>query len=166
MWHDSIVCVARLIHTCDMTFICVTWLIPMCDMTHSYVWRDSFISVIWLMHACDMTHSYVWQDSRIQMTWLIQKRCVRVIWLMESRPQETPDTMPWLTHTHTYTHIHTHTHKLPRPTKEMVTPSRIGVLCTCKGIFCLFCTHITLGVKWWGAQCNTHYNTQRYSEIL
>jgi len=64
VWHDSIICVTRLVYTCDMTcscvwrdsFICVTWLIHdvtrrlihMCDMTHS-----------WLIHMCDMTHSWL-----------------------------------------------------------------------------------------------------------
>jgi len=63
-WHDSFICVTRLVHTCDMTdlyvwhdwFVCVTCLIHMCDMTHSYVWHDSFICVTWLTHMCDMTH--------------------------------------------------------------------------------------------------------------
>ena len=84
---DSVMCVTRLIHMCDMThsyvrhdsFICVTWLIHMCDMTHSYVWHDSFICVTWLIHMCDMTHSYVWHDSFIFATWLIH---ICVTWLI------------------------------------------------------------------------------------
>ena len=69
MWHDSFICVTRLIH--------------MCDMTHSYVWHmwhDSFNSVTslmqsswWLIHMFDTSHSYVWHDSFICVTWLIQQ---------------------------------------------------------------------------------------------
>ena len=50
VWHDSFICVTRLVH--------------MCDMTHSYVWHDSFISVTCLTPLCldplvrDITHLY------------------------------------------------------------------------------------------------------------
>ena len=65
VWHDSFICVTRLINMCDMTrsyvwhdsFICVTWLIHMCDMTDSYVRHDSFICVKWLIHMCGITQS-------------------------------------------------------------------------------------------------------------
>ena len=66
VWHDS--------------FICVAWLIHMCDMTHSYVWCDSFVCVTWLIHMCtcpihmcDMTREcvawlmYGWHDSFVQV---------------------------------------------------------------------------------------------------
>ena len=72
-------CVAWLIHTCDLThsyvwddsFICVIWLIRACDMTHSYVWHDSFICVPWIVHVCGTPHSYVWHESFICVAWLI-----------------------------------------------------------------------------------------------
>jgi len=88
VWHDSFICVPRLIHMCDMTnsyvwhdaFICVTWRIHMCDMT---------ICVTWLIRTCDMTHSYLWhdlfmcvtEDSCICMTW---DSFIRVTWLIHS----------------------------------------------------------------------------------
>jgi len=53
--------------------ICVAWLLHMCDMTHSYVWHDSFLGVTWLIHMCDMTYSYVWYDS-CPGVWKIQKK--------------------------------------------------------------------------------------------
>ena len=70
VWHDSFICVTRLIHThrrclCLQvwrdSFICVTCLIRMCDMTHLYVWHDSFICVTWLIHTqrrCLCLHRY------------------------------------------------------------------------------------------------------------
>jgi len=78
--HDTFICVAWLIHMCDLTYsyvrhdlfvcvigphscTCVKWHIHMYDTTHSYVWHDSFICVTWRIHMCDMTHSYVWHDS-------------------------------------------------------------------------------------------------------
>jgi len=54
VWHDSFICVTRLIH--------------MCDTTHSYAWHDSFIFVTWLIHMCDTTYSYVWHVSFIRVT--------------------------------------------------------------------------------------------------
>ena len=51
VWHDSVICVTRLIHTCATTFI-HAW-----DMTYSCVWHDSFICVAWVIHMCDMNHS-------------------------------------------------------------------------------------------------------------
>jgi len=79
VWHDSFICVTRLIHMRDMppsyvwrdSFICVTWLIHMWDMTYWYVWHDWLMCVTWLIHICDMTHSYVWDISFIRVTWLI-----------------------------------------------------------------------------------------------
>jgi len=43
VWHDS--------------FMCMTRLIRMRDVTHSRLWHDSFMCVTWLFHACDLTHS-------------------------------------------------------------------------------------------------------------
>jgi len=57
MWHDSFICVTRLIH--------------MCDMTHSYVWHDALVRVTWRIHMCDMTHVYLCHDSFICATWPI-----------------------------------------------------------------------------------------------
>jgi len=51
VWHDSSICVTRLIH--------------MCDTTHPYVWHDSSICVTRLIHLCDTTHPYVWHASFI-----------------------------------------------------------------------------------------------------
>jgi len=97
VWHDSFICVAWLIHVCDMThpnmrhtsstcatwlihmcdpwerleveLICVAWLIHMCDMTHPYVSR---VGASWSRtHMCGMTHPYVRHDSSICATWLI-----------------------------------------------------------------------------------------------
>jgi len=31
----------------EASFICVAWLLHMCDMTHSYEWHDSFTWVMW-----------------------------------------------------------------------------------------------------------------------
>jgi len=64
VWHDSFICVTRLIHTCDMThsyvgqdsFICVLWRIRMCDTAHSYVCYDPLVCVTWLISMCDVTH--------------------------------------------------------------------------------------------------------------
>jgi len=68
MWHDSVICVTRLTHMCDMihscvrhdSLICVTWLIHMCDMNHSYAWHDSFM--------CPIIHLYVWGTSHVCMS--------------------------------------------------------------------------------------------------
>ena len=75
VWHDSFICVIRLIHMCDMTnsrvwhdqYICVTWLIHIFDMPHSHTWHDPFICMTWLIRMCDMTvwHLYEWRDSFI-----------------------------------------------------------------------------------------------------
>jgi len=73
VWHDSIIHVTWLNHTCDIP------LIHMCDMTYSCVWdnwlvrtcdcrirlrdmTDAFTCVIGipLIHMCDMMRSYVW----------------------------------------------------------------------------------------------------------
>jgi len=78
-WHDSIICVARRFHTCDMThsyvwhdsFICVTWLIHMCYMTHAPVRHDSFICEILPVHICGMSRSCMWHDSCICVIWLV-----------------------------------------------------------------------------------------------
>ena len=91
VWHDSFICVAWLIHMCDMTrysrhthewMMCVyRTMLRVHGMmlrvyriivrSHLHVWHDSFICVTWLIHMCDMTHSYVWHDSFIRVTWLI-----------------------------------------------------------------------------------------------
>jgi len=54
VWHDSVICGARLIrvetwliHTWDMTHSCG-------DMTHSYVRHDSFVNVTWLIQMCNV----------------------------------------------------------------------------------------------------------------
>jgi len=81
VWHDSFMCVAWLIHVCDMThscvwhdsFICVTWFIHVCDMTHLHVWHDAFMRVTRLIHMCDVTHSYVWHDVFICLSWLVHR---------------------------------------------------------------------------------------------
>ena len=67
--HDSSICTTSL-HICHMihsyvwydSLICVAWLIHVCDMVDGVaarggcncVWRDSFIWVTWLIHVCDM----------------------------------------------------------------------------------------------------------------
>jgi hypothetical protein len=91
VWHDSFICVTRLIHMCDMihwcvwhvSFISVTWLIHVCDMTDSYVWHDWFMCVTWFIHMCDVTHSYVWHDSFMCVTWLIHIHAVACLWHVE-----------------------------------------------------------------------------------
>jgi len=79
-WHDSLTCVTRPIHLCDMTHpyvwmtflyvwhescICVTWLSHVCDGTYF-----EFTYVTWLIHLCHETCSYVWHDSSIYVTGL------------------------------------------------------------------------------------------------
>ena len=67
VWHDSFICVTRLIHLCDMTqpsvwhdsFICVTCLIHLCDMTRSSLWHDSIICVTGPFRMCDMMHIWI-----------------------------------------------------------------------------------------------------------
>ena len=54
--HDALICVTRLLETCDMT-------IDVCDMTHWCVWHDSSMLATWLIDTCDMTHWYVQHDS-------------------------------------------------------------------------------------------------------
>jgi len=79
-----------------VTVIFVAWLIHTCDMTHLYVWHDSVMRVTWLIicvtwltiyvtwlmvdpprkgldviYTCDITHLYVWRESFICVAWLI-----------------------------------------------------------------------------------------------
>ena len=69
-WHDSLIGVTWLIHTCDMTHPRSRWQIAR---------HDSFVIVIWLNHMCDMTqswvrrvaHWHVWHDPVMCVTWLI-----------------------------------------------------------------------------------------------
>ena len=114
VWHDSFVCVTRLIYTCDMTysyvghdsFICVTWLMQMREILHSHVWHDSFIPFHTRhIHACEMTDSYflkttfsyVWHESFIPFLTRLIDMCdmihlhlfthdsiIRVTWLLHS----------------------------------------------------------------------------------
>jgi len=84
-------CVAWLVHTCDMTHLhvcldsdlCVISIINMCDLTWtlSYVWHDSFIRVTWLIHMCGLTQTYVWHDSLKCVIWLDSFICVT--WLVQ-----------------------------------------------------------------------------------
>jgi len=85
VWHDSFICMTRLIHVwhhsiirkvrltdmIDITLSCV-WLIHMYDMTHSHVQHDSSVCVTWLIHMCNMTHFYVWHGSLTCVSWLIR----------------------------------------------------------------------------------------------
>jgi len=57
MWHDSSICVTRIV--------------LMCDTNRTYVWHDSKNDVAnpheptlmtWLIHICDTTHSHMWND--------------------------------------------------------------------------------------------------------
>jgi len=92
-WHDSFMCVTRIIHMwhdsfifdmipshpgrmCDLTYsyVCVTWLICMFDEIHSYAGRDSFTCVTWLIHMHDVTHSHGGHDFFKSVTWLTHMR--------------------------------------------------------------------------------------------
>jgi len=56
-WHDSLICVTWLIHTCDMniSYVCMTHL--------KFIWHASSIGATWLIHLFGTTHSYKWHDS-------------------------------------------------------------------------------------------------------
>jgi len=105
MWHDSI--------------MSMTWLIHTCGMTHSYVWHDSLMQVIdlnfkedffhgrnipWLRHATWMSHvtrmneschTYVWIKSHVWM------RHITYEWVMSQR---------WISHVTHMNHICDMTH--------------------------------------------------------
>jgi len=100
----SIASVVNMVRAWRDLFMCLACLIHVCDMTHSYmlrptvsngsaantvcVWRDSYMYGVWPSHVCDTTHSCVtlrpavsnesalnmmrvWRDSFICATWLI-----------------------------------------------------------------------------------------------
>ena len=92
VWHDSFICVTRLIYTCDTTHSYVwhdsstrvKWLIHMCDVTLSYVWHDAFMRVIGLVQMCDMTRSYVtWLNHMGHLShshvWPIASKCTEPV---------------------------------------------------------------------------------------
>jgi len=103
VWHDSFICVIWIIRACAIThsyvtwpvhmwhdsFICVTRLIHMCDMIHSYMWHDSFIRVTWLIHVwhhpfiCDRT-SHV-TSKRVMSR--LNKSCHTHEWVMSDRDE-------------------------------------------------------------------------------
>ena len=60
VWHDSFLCVTRLIPVWYDSFMCVTWLIPVCDMPDVCVLHDSFIRVMRLIHVYDTTVVHVY----------------------------------------------------------------------------------------------------------
>jgi len=91
VWHDSFLCVAWVIHACDMTrvYAARTWLrllhmcpfdthvthmctlhglVDVCDMTRWCVWHDSLMCVTWLVDVCDITRWCVWHDSLMCVT--------------------------------------------------------------------------------------------------
>jgi len=79
-WHDSLIYVTWLTHTCDTTFAlwhhsaATLWrklISCVCDMTPSYMWNDSLTYVTWLHHACDVTHRRCATECVfVCMTWL------------------------------------------------------------------------------------------------
>ena len=80
VWHDSFMCVTRLIHMCDVKHDAFVWVIRLtvcdmthpcvCDTTHLYVWRET-----WLIRMGDTTHCVwwrcVWHDLSMYITRLI-----------------------------------------------------------------------------------------------
>ena len=68
--HDAFVRVTYFVLACDsfirvtwLGHVCVAWLIHTCDMTPSYVWHDSFICVTRLGHTLSrvwMSHVYIY----------------------------------------------------------------------------------------------------------
>jgi len=60
--------------------MCVSRLINTCDMTHSQVGHDSFTCVTWLIHMCDMTHSITHSHVFPRDTQLSDDRILRKIW--------------------------------------------------------------------------------------
>jgi len=61
VWHYTIVTHSRVWHD---SYMCMTRLIRMCDMTHTCVWHDSYACVTWLIHVCDMI-----RDTCVCVTW-------------------------------------------------------------------------------------------------
>jgi len=68
VWRDSIICVTWLIHA--WLIYVVTWLIHLIYMTRSHAWPAPFICVASLFHTHDTTHACVRHTSVIYGTWL------------------------------------------------------------------------------------------------
>ena len=91
VWHDSFICVSRLIHACDMTdaYVCdglmhishMSYMIYMSYMTHSYAWHNSFLYVTWLICIFQMIQNVVRKDIAIALG-ISRARGIFVIYLI------------------------------------------------------------------------------------
>jgi len=57
VWHDSFICLTRLLHMRSMTFCTI------CNMSPLYVWHDYFIYVTRLLHMYTTSFSFVQHDQ-------------------------------------------------------------------------------------------------------
>ena len=76
VWHDIVVCVPWLIHTCAIThsYTRRLWLRSHLDAGDVFSWHVWLCCVIWLDHICNMTKSYVCHGWVIRVPWLIHIR--------------------------------------------------------------------------------------------